>query len=344
MRNNHRYVVYEFVLALTVMLQPAMGQAGQPFSGTYGGALFHPDSHSIRLVLGNLGSAYLGPPIRMDLDIASVSPDGQFAVAWSGDNATLIKLDGQAPDVLLDGSIKGVDAIIWANGPSQAIVFSSLNRQAQWLRNLNTSPSIDSPIDLSALPGSLTLLAVDPSGEHVILASYDPATGSGGLYLVTSGGDQQLLTRIGQPTAAQFSKTGSSLWVADAMAHQVVELRFVDGGVIPGIVFTEKDGVTDPIALVLSGDEERLFVANHSDRSLLVCTLASQVSRPSRRPHSLVVERLDLEFAPTSLMAMPLQEGTYVMNPAPSNGEPFFLLQTQDAPKVLMVPASEVKP
>src|SRR5258708_1977508 len=131
-------------------------------SGPVPGFVFDRSSQSIRPIFGVPGSSYLGPSVADGFDTASVSPLGVSALATqSGKLFFIPNLNSSQPDSMpLDGAISQTRVsapqsapqwFAWSPDGLSAAIYSADSLQAQVLRNLDGTPTIDDPIDLSSL-------------------------------------------------------------------------------------------------------------------------------------------------------------------------------------------------
>jgi hypothetical protein len=277
-------------------------------------------------MIGLPGSAHLGDPLLEQVVLAAVAPDGMMALAVQQDGVSLYNFRSEPPArVLLYDAIGSIDQIVWVRDSSAAVLYSSSGRHLQWLRNANAAGSLDPAIDLTSIPGRLSLLAVDSNARQAVISSSDEDNG-GQLYLVAASG-ARFLANVGDPKAATFG-TGDLLYVADGRTHQVLEIEAgTESSVQIRSRFTEHDGVTDPVAMSFSLDGNRLYLANGSSRTLMGYDLSGQ--DPALR--------IELEMQPTQLE--PLPGGRFLLNQGSAYDHSFWLLQARTTPEVVFVPA-----
>ena len=118
---------------LRLLALAALPLFGQTLESPRTTLVFHSASRSLRPIIGMPGSSYLGPARYSDLDFASVSPDRKTAIIEAAGHVTLIRNMQDPEDIR--AAITAVDRILWANDSSTAILFSSANRQLQWITN-----------------------------------------------------------------------------------------------------------------------------------------------------------------------------------------------------------------
>lgn len=315
------------ILGLFVAAPTSLRAQSLAVGGIHSGILFDRATQSLRPMLGLPGSAHLGDPVVEQVVLAAVAPDGMTALAVQQDGVSLFNFRSEPPARLqLHDAIRSVDRIVWVRDSSAAVLYSSSGRHLQWLRNVNAAGSLDPAIDLSSIPGRLSLLAVDSNARLAVISSSDEDNG-GQLYLVTSTSGARFLVNIGDPKAATFG-TGDLLYVADGRTHQVLEIEAgTESSVQIRSRFTEQDGVTDPVALSFSPDGNRLYLANGSSRTLMGYDLSGHVP----------ALRIELEVSPTELE--PLPGGRFLLNPGSSHDRSFWLLHSRTNPEVMFVPA-----
>jgi hypothetical protein len=273
-------------LAISGWAQPSAGVAG-PVTGF----VFDAQSDALRPMLGIPGAAYLGNAMAIGLEAASVAPDGSVALAvQQGGKLMLYSGLRSAPLAALtvSGAISRVDHFAWAPSGnaagSPAAVYSSRTGQAQILTTLGPSPAASAPIDLSVLPGQVTVLAFDGQRLIVGVASND----SGGVYVATASSGVQRIAAAANPSAIALA--GSGLFFADSQSQQIFQVESY-AGTPAAAVFANDSGISSPAGLQISADGQRLYAANSGSRTLAVYAI------PSRTP----VQTLSLAFAPTRL-------------------------------------------
>ena len=268
-------------LAAAGWAQPSAGVAG-PVTGF----VFTPPGN-IRPMLGIPGAAYLGNVVATGLEAASVAPDGTAALALQQAGKLMLYTglrNGQPVALGVSGAIAAPDHFAWAPNSGGAAVYSSATGQGQILTNLEPSPAAAAPIDLSGLPGQVTVLAFD--GQRLIAGVASAA--SGGIYLVTASAGIQRIAAAANPSAIALA--GSSLYFADSQAQQIFQVVGY-AGTPAVVVFANDSSIDSPVGLQISADGQRLYAANAGNRKLEVYDTAS------RAP----IQSLNLSFSPTHL-------------------------------------------
>lgn len=276
------------LLALAAL--PLFGQALESPPVTL---VFHSASRSLRPVIGITGSSYLGPALYGDLAFASVSPDQKAVIIEEAGRVALIRNMRDVEDI--ETAVRVIDRILWSSDSSTAIVFSSANRQIQWIVNGKAG-------SVAILPDTARLLAAQPDAQAAIYAA------DGRVYRITPDAASVQIAALGDPTAAAIN--GDMLYIADAAAHQIFELR--DNMQRPFLT------IEDPAALLLSADGATLYVAMKSSRTIGAYGTSD----------GTLTARLTLDWVPSSLDA--LSTDTLLLNPGAKSGEPFSVLSIRN--------------
>jgi len=269
-------------LAISGWAQPSAGVAG-PVTGF----IFDAQSGAIRPMLGIPSAAYFGPNVAATgLEAASIAPDGSAALALqqAGKLVLYNGLRSGLPVALgVTGAIAGPDHLAWSPNSGGGAVYSSATGQGQILTSLAPSPAAAPPIDLSGLPGQVTVLAFD--GQRLILGV---SGDSGGIYVASASGGIQRIAAAASPSAVAVA--GGSLYFCDNQSQQIFQVQSY-AGTPAAAVFANDSGVSSPVGLQVSADGQRLFAANAGNRTLAVYDIAS------RSP----IQSVGLQFTPTRL-------------------------------------------
>ncbi len=293
------------MLALAVL--PLFGQTLEIPSTTL---VFHSASRSLRPIIGMPGSSYLGPALYADLDFASVAPDQKTTIIESTNRLTVIR--NQQDSAVIENAIAAIDRIIWSDDSSTAILFSSVNRQVQWVVNSKAESAI-------SLPDNVRLLAAQADARAAIIAA------AGRVYRITPESAPIQIAVLGDPTAATFN--GETLYIADTAAHQIFEIS--NNAQLPFLGLD--NGIEDPAALRLSEDGATLYVALKSTRTLNAYRISDKT----------LLARISLDWEPSSFEA--LTRNTFLLNPGAKAGEPFSVLSTRDGLAESFIPTGDVR-
>jgi hypothetical protein len=231
-------------------------------SGPVEGFTFDFPTASLRAVRGYPGAASFGPPILAGLEFASVAPQRNYAVAFQNGNfLVLSNLDsGKASSLAVPSVTRVPEAVSWSNDGTFAVLWSAGANWLETLSGLPSSPAAGAYIDVSALGGSLTAVAIDSTGKRIAIA----VSGSqSGVYLVTgSQGFAPIGPQLANPVAVSFSSDGTQLFAIDAGAKQLAIVNLSNSS----SQMTALDGLADPFAV--QGSAARIYIASRSDRLL----------------------------------------------------------------------------
>lgn len=293
------------ILALVVL--PLFGQTLESPLTTF---VFHSASRSLRPIIGAIGSSYLGSALYTDLDFASVSPDQKTVIIETADRVTLIRHMQDAAEI--ETAITSIDRILWSNDSSTAILFSSANRQLQWIANGKAGSITD-------LPDYPRLLAAQPDAKMAIVAA------GGRVYRISPDAAPVQIATLVDPTAATVN--GDTIYVADATTSQIFQLS--DN--VQHLFLGQADGIEGPAALRLSEDGATLYVAMKAARTLSAYRIADKA----------LISRISLDWEPFSFEV--LARDTFLLNPDAKSGEPFSILSTRNGLAESFIPTGDAK-
>jgi hypothetical protein len=248
------------VLLSMASLGVASGQTAG-VSGPVEGFTFDLPTASLRAVMGYPGAASFGPPILSGLEFASVAPQRNYAVAFQNGNfAVLSNLDsGKAASLAVVGVTRVPEAVSWSADGTFAVLWSA---GANWLQTLSGLPSNPAPgayIDVSALGGSLTSVALDTTGKRIAIGVLESQAG---VYLMTGSQGFAPVISLTHPVAVSFSSDATELFAIDAAAKQLAIVNLSN----LSFQMTALDGLADPFAV--QGSAAKIYVASRSDRLL----------------------------------------------------------------------------
>jgi hypothetical protein len=266
-----------FVSALLTLLamQPAEAQQAS-MTGPLSGFVFDNPTSSIRPIIGIAGSAYLGPSIMGGIDFASVAPNGVSALVVQGGQLLAVSgLNSTAPQsVPLDTPFSSSMVIGWAPDGSRVVFASAVGgpliQSVRWMSGVS---SLDTPIDLSSIGGTISTLVLDAASPRILIGIRDDAVG--GVYLNDADGSLTSLAATPDPSALALSSDGTTAVATDRHTGQV--LRFAIG-TVPAAepLLQNPDVLTDPVGVVLSKDAKTIYIADRQ-KGVLACDLDSQM-------------------------------------------------------------------
>jgi hypothetical protein len=222
----------------------AAGDAQTLSSGPVTGSVFDTVTHSVRSIVGLPGAAYLGGATASAWDLAMPSPDGKKAAALRGSDFYLIaNLDSSDAATRVGTVIDAADRIVWSTDSGTVAVYSSRSGHLQRVRGVDSTPSVDAPIDLTAF-GSIAGWSLAPDGKSMAVSTTSGNTGS--VYLLADGNAPLKLGSLQNPGALVFSNDGGSLFVYDRGSQQIVELQTASGAVVDSFAAPASSAASKP--------------------------------------------------------------------------------------------------
>jgi hypothetical protein len=298
---------------------PALG-------GPVGGFLYDPPSRSIRPLRGVPGTAHLGPPVVVDVQFASVAPNGTRALAIKEDGLYFIP-DLTAAEPLVQpvsGSVSGIEHAAWSRDSARAAVYASHAALLQVFTFSGLEAGVEWSRDLSSLEGEVTALAVHPAGS-VILGM---RAAEGQVYLVSSIEPPRPLAPIGYAAGFALDNRGDILFAVDRFNRSILELRGLQH--LPSVEVMAEAVAEDAVGLALSGDDSRLYVAGRSSQLLEVYETDSRQK----------VQEIPLDFPPACVQPLAGKE-VLLLAPRDRESAPVWLLENKSGErKVYFVPAA----
>jgi DNA-binding beta-propeller fold protein YncE len=310
-----------------------LGQAPS-MAGPRVGIVVDPASGDIRTVEGILGGASIGPAVAAGQSISgrAVSPRGDYVLAVEAEDLSLWAVQpaqtGSGAAAPIAGAMRGPDAIAISPAGSHAVLYRKDSALLQVLSGLPSAPAVDRNIDLSALSGSLTALAVSEDGAAVLVA----ASGADGgfVYRIAGQGIAAPILAASQVSALAFSIKGDAA-AADTGNNTLWLIANVVGaaGATPLAGFA--DGVEAPAGVAFSEDGSTAYVANAKSNTVLVLDVAGGPPRASWQCSCVL----------TTLQAV----GNGAFRLTDSLGEALWFLDTARAePLLVFVPPPQPEP
>src|SRR5580692_3342337 len=159
------------LIVLFLFVSLARAAPAQSLSGPVEGFIYDASTHSLRAVDGLPGSATFGPVILSDVGFGSVAPSKNYAIAFQGGHALFVSGLGSAhvstspiPDVF--GQPEGA---VWSSDSSVAVLYSRSGNWIQKLAGMPKTPRSNPNLNLKALDGSLSAIAVDADGKQIAI-------------------------------------------------------------------------------------------------------------------------------------------------------------------------------
>ena len=234
-----------------------------PVTGPVLGYAWDAASARLRPLLGIPGSSILGTPIDIgrSLSIAEVSPRQDYALAADGASGEVLLVafaGGRAAVRPLPGSIGPTERIAISPGGGAAAVYTGAGPALHVLTGLPDSPAVAA----WDLPGPLTALAVNDSGDRVVAVSGEQ------LYWLVRGGDPRPLGPAAAASVLAFLEGSNDALAADPARQEVSLLR---GESERRILAGARDGISDPAGVAAVG--RKAFVANRGSNTIVLLDL-----------------------------------------------------------------------
>jgi len=263
---------------LAIRPQPAGAAPGALLSRQVGRPLLGlaPDAPAgaLRLIWGIPGSAVIGDSIFTvaPLALPAISPQQDFVLALdtgSGDVVLVRNLAGTAAIRRVPEALSVPDQIVLSSRGRTAAVYSSDRRRLQFLTGLPAAPTVDWEIDLPGRP-TPSALAVSDDGRTAVLGF---AGGGIGWVTVLAEATERFSFAAGQPSAAAFLHRRPDAVLTDRLYKRVYLIEDAAGAARVRTLADERDGISDPIAVAISGDDSRVFVANAATGTIAIIDL-----------------------------------------------------------------------
>jgi hypothetical protein len=296
-----------------------------------------PAAGSVRPMFGTPASVNWGSPLDLGLPHRRlvISPSQEYALAWverpagacspdaesqEGVRVLVLPLERSEPPARFPSeSAAHAEAVVFSPaGTSLAFVSGG---RAQIMEGLPNRPEVGFEVDLAALPGELTVLAVSDDGRFALAGPNGETAGS--IWILTrDGAPRFLLTSL--KAAAAFFPGSHDASVADRASNTLYLVRNAGAAAEAVSIATERDGVNDPVAVAASLDRKRLIVVNGSPGSILVLQLDGGGA-----------QLLTSDFAVEGLVRL---KGNAVFQLNPSGTTPIILDGDADQPRILAAP------
>jgi len=326
-------------VALTAEGGKAASQEG-PIRGPVLGYVFDPTALGLRPLPGIPGASYVGNalPIGFTPEFVDVSPSHDYALGVEAGTGDLFVIDLR-PEIpaaeRLTTVAAGVDRVFHSPLGKAVALYYRQQKQVEILTGLPDAASRQGRIDLAAMPGMLTALAVSDDGK--MLAAAFSQGDSGALFAGAPGEDLHSVGPLGQAAALWFLNDSQDLLVADIGRNEVVRIRNIKSGAEWTVLASRQDGLDQPVAVAASRDNSTAFAVNSAD------------GRIARIPlNGGPVEFVDCPCTPTGLDA--LAQGS-VFRLTSASSAPMYMLDARprgdglpSQPRVLFIPAPDRAP
>jgi hypothetical protein len=299
------------------------------------GMVFDRARGGLRPILGLPGAAIVGGVLELGSELAQgwISPRQEYALARFKEGAELVLVNLDRDQISVEplaGAMPGVDLVALSPRGASAFLYDREARRMQLITGLPQSPSVVAEVDISKLPDSVGAMAVsDDAGAALFFVSEGE---SGGVYSITAGGGLKWVGAAQEVSAIAFLTDLHDALIADGRASAVLLIRDVVGSADKTVLVAEQDGILNPVAVQISDDHRRVFIANSGSATVSVLDLnGGSMSRIScsrvpsglyRLQGSSVFRLTEFSDAPLLLLAGGADEPRIFFIPPPAQAPP----------------------
>lgn len=305
------------------LLLPAL-VAGATIQGPQLGYVFDSAKGELRPILGIPGAAVLGQALTAGIELrkVAISPRQDYALAVAGEhNQAMVFAMGQSTltPVMVRGADRGADQIVISAGGLAAALYYQNASRIEVVTGLPAAPKVSSEIYLEA-GQELTAIAVGDDGHTVLAAA------GGKVFQAAAGGEVPILADLGLVTAITIPAAGTA-FVADSGNNQIHRVRGIGAGIETDIIAGPKQGISSPVAVEVSRDGSRVFVANAKPGSVSIIDLKGDAAAST----------VDCACKPMEMVRL---AGNEAFRLTEMSNQPMWVLDAGGTePRVLFIPA-----
>ena len=213
-----------------------------------------------------------------------------------------------------------IDRIALSPTGSSAALFSEKQARIYLYTNLSQSPRLVGTVETGAL-GPVSAFGISDDGKTAAVGVSDGQ--SGALFVVSAGQLPRMVASLRHPSAIAFLRGSDGAIVADDLENTIY--RLANDQILT--IATAADGIAGPIAIAVSKNNQRIFIANSSSSS--VTTIG---------PVATIAETRSCDCAVTGLHAT---NADSVFRLTDFSGGPVLLFDaTGSAPRMVFAPLS----
>ena len=330
MNTRHYESLFQIILLLVVG-NPLSGNvalfASDNIQGPVLGYVFDRSLNGIRRIWGVPGASRMGEvwPAGVELSMAQVSSGQDFALGVTKTEGRMVLVDLRAESgrvwTIPQASSK-INQVVFSSRGDSAILVPSENRRLYLISGLPDSPSGISEVDLSQLPAAPQIFALSDDGQLLLMAVQGGELST--LYSYSRASGIRMVGLAGQVSAMRFLNQSREAVAADRHAREVFLIRDLLGSAERILLASEREGITAPVALELSKDNQRVYVANAEPGGIVTIDFAGRA------------QLTPCDCIPTALERM----GESIFRLTELSDKPLMLLDgTGQESRVLFVPA-----
>jgi hypothetical protein len=227
------------------------------------------------------------------------------------------------------GSLASPDQIFWDRKSAAVVVFSSTERQVQFIRVEGGAPLIQNASMPDLCTGAIQLLAGDAANASGALrcATTQDGTQTASLFFLQAGSIARQIQTVDSAVSATFDQNGA-LYIAGAQST-ISRVSSPAADTNAELLFTEADASSGAVALLVQNTDKLLYTADSLQQRIRVYNLESFEK----------ADDLPLDWQPTQFQQF--SSNSFLMNTRVKSNEPLVLFQTGPKRSILFVPAGE---
>lgn len=300
-------------------------------SGPTLGYVWDASTANIHMVTGIAGSSLAGSPVHRGapVTLAAISPARDYAVVVDESGAVsfygeLTARAGRGVALWNDSSRVSHAAV--SPGGDRIALLSAESGRVSLYAVVDGAPG-DPVVFSAALPsGELRRLAVADTG-NAVFALMQGGSGSSVSRIATDGSVRAVAALPGIADLALFAGSERAL-LLDASQNALYEADLAEASPTLNLVASQADGIEEPSAIALSGDDRSVAIASSTLRRAVVIDLVTRSSR-----------QLELPESPTGIRRLNAR-GVFQLTDA--NKGPMLLLEVQqEGARTVYVPRPE---
>ena len=259
---------------------------GAQIEGPSLGFVLDPEIGAIRPILGIAGAATRGAPLDVGTRVKAVafSPERDYVLAISNEGELLLVQDAsRSPSVSrITGTWDELDRIgLSPTGSAAALIRGDV---IQLIAGLPEEPYVHRTVALPSVWGSLTAVAVSDDAQWTLAAF----SASGAVYLLEDNAIRPIAV-FGHVSAMEFLNNRSDALIADDLYDEVYLVQDVAGSSGKARLASRGNGVSEPVDVRASADNQQFIVANAGSSEIL---LLDGVHSPTQIPCPCQPDRL----------------------------------------------------
>ncbi len=218
------------------------------------------------------------------------------------------------------------DTVELSPSGTYAVLYHHATQSLQVVKGLPGAPMAGTRLNGVHLGGPLSAFAINDQGTVLAAA---PTGDSSRIYVFENDGDAHLISTVHHAADLAFVNSTDAV-LADDRHQEVYLLRSVTGVTATLPLAREAQGLSHPIAVAVSRDQRRVYVANAGSADIVAINLADGVST-----------RYPCPCAPSAVRRL---NGTAVFRLTEPTDGPLWLFDGDLAqPRIVFVPASKAK-